>query len=531
MKLGKTLLIAATLAPAVYAAGPPGAVSRTLSLDEAIMMALAHNEAIVIQQESLIATESATLQAEGVYDPALDLEANYRHGTEALNTPFSGAPGTKAGPTAETGETLLTLTQYLPTGGNVALHADASRQTTDSDFVLLTPAYSTRIGVEYRQPLLRGLSIDPARLSLRIAAADRVRSAASLRREVTETVASVEKGYWSLASSRRAVEVREEAVHLADEQLAQTRARVEEGAAPETELSQPKAELERRRGEMYAAREAVSRDENALKRLILGATDTTLWATSILTNDDPNIAVVATASQEVDLLLQQALRDRPELDEFEAEIERRRAESAFASDTLRPGLDVFVSYDRIGLAGTVKDQDPNAAIMVTVPDWIDGGLGRSYGTLGEGRFHDTRAGIILSVPIGNRAAKGGAGIALAAQRQAEAGLDGVRKQVLSEVLDAAAAEETATQRVEAARAARQAADVQLSAERDRYGAGLSTNFLVLTRQNDFSRARLDEITALTDYRKARTEMARATGSLLDERRIQVEEWASRQGGR
>jgi outer membrane protein TolC len=45
---------------------------------------------------------------------------------------------------------------------------------------------------------------------------------------------------------------------------------------------------------------------------------------------------------------------------------------------------------------------------------------------------------------------------------------------------------------------------------------------VLTRQNDLSQARLTEISAQTDYRTARTEMARVTGSLLEERRIDVD---------
>jgi outer membrane protein TolC len=89
------------------------------------------------------------------------------------------------------------------------------------------------------------------------------------------------------------------------------------------------------------------------------------------------------------------------------------------------------------------------------------------------------------------------------------------------VLDAAAALETGGQRIEAARAGREAAEIQLSAERDRYDAGRSTNFLVLTRQNDLSRARLDEISALTLYRNARTEMARATGSLIEEHGLDV----------
>jgi len=96
----------------------------------------------------------------------------------------------------------------------------------------------------------------------------------------------------------------------------------------------------------------------------------------------------------------------------------------------------------------------------------------------------------------------------------------LRKEIRAEVLDAAAALETAGQRIEAARAAREAAEVQLSSERERYAVGLSTNFLVLTRQNDLSRARLDEISAQTDYHIASTEMARVSGSLLEDRHIE-----------
>ena len=60
-------------------------------------------------------------------------------------------------------------------------------------------------------------------------------------------------------------------------------------------------------------------------------------------------------------------------------------------------------------------------------------------------------------------------------------------------------------------------EVQLAAEEDRYRVGLSTNFLVLTRQNDLAAAKLAEIQALTDYRTALTELARATGALLEAR--------------
>jgi outer membrane protein TolC len=228
-------------------------------------------------------------------------------------------------------------------------------------------------------------------------------------------------------------------------------------------------------------------------------------------------AEVERAPVDVPALLQRALSERPELGIADAILERRRAETAFARDAVWPSLDAVVSYDRFGLAGT-----PNPAASTALPG-LDRGLGGSFESLGDGDFDATRVALVVELPIINRTARGNAAIARHVQRQAEADLAQVRKAIRAEVLDAAAAVETADQRIEAARSGRAAAETQLSAEQDRYATGLSTNFLVLTRQNDLSRARLDEISALTDYRTARTEMARAAGSLLEERGIHVDD--------
>ncbi|HLE85175.1 MAG TPA: TolC family protein, partial [Thermoanaerobaculia bacterium] len=201
---------------------------------------------------------------------------------------------------------------------------------------------------------------------------------------------------------------------------------------------------------------------------------------------------------------------------------RRRAEPAFARDGILPALDLVVSYDRFGLAGSRNlAAEPLPGQPADLPADLEGDLGSSLGQLADGDFDDARIALVFELPLGNRTARSEAEIARSAERRAEAALARARKAVRAEVLDAAAALETADGRIEAARAAREAAEVQLGAERERYAVGLSTNFLVLTRQNDLAGARLAEIEALTDYRAARVELARATGSLLEERGIEV----------
>ncbi len=349
-------------------------------------------------------------------------------------------------------------------------------------------------------------------MSVRVAQAGRDGATASLRRAIVETVAAVERAYWTLTASRLQIDVRDQAVRLAQEQLQETQARVETGDVPRTELAQPRAELERRRGELLASSEGLSRAQNGLKLLILDGAEDALWTEQLAPVENATVEIVPV---DVPASLERALAARPELKIADAVVKQRRAESAFARDGIWPSLDAVVSFDQFGLAGSLNPAGSGGPL----PSDLDGSFGKSFESLGRGDFDAARVGLVLGLPIGNRTARGNAEVARHTERQAEIDLARTRKTIQAEVLDAAAALETADQRIDAAKAGREAAEIQLSAEKDRYDAGRSTNFLVLTRQNDLSRARLDEISALTDYRTARTEMARATGSLLDERGI------------
>src|SRR5262249_45773382 len=168
----------------------------------------------------------------------------------------------------------------------------------------------------------------------------------------------------------------------------------------------------------------------------------------------------------------------------EAQLEARR------SDVL-PRLDLVASYGRRGLAGSANPEavDVNGQ-PVAAPPPLDGATGRSLGTIGENRFPNASAGVVFSVPLGNRAARANLAIAGSRVSQASLGITSAEQQVGAEIRNAVFALETAVQRIEAARASRVAAEIQLASEEDRFRAGLSTNFVVLTRQNDLTNARV-----------------------------------------
>jgi outer membrane protein TolC len=67
-----------------------------------------------------------------------------------------------------------------------------------------------------------------------------------------------------------------------------------------------------------------------------------------------------------------------------------------------------------------------------------------------------------------------------------------------------------------------ASEKQLDGEIKKFKLGLTTNFLVLTRQNELSQARLRRVSAIADYNKAVSELEKAAGIILAGRNISVE---------
>lgn len=507
------LLAALPLAAAEPDRGVP------LSLFDATKQALAKNHDIAVERDSFRIAGASVTRAGGSYDPGFRLDARYRDHTDALNSALLGAIPPDLGPSYTDLTSSLSLSQLLPTGGTVAATGILWRDTARSAFALLTPAWTTGFSIDLRQPLLQGLPIDPARRAIRIAKLERDRSVASIRRTVSDTVASVERAYWSLVAARRTVVVARKSVDLADQQKADTGTRIEGGVLPESDLAQPVAEVERRKGELFFAEETAKQAELALKSLFLDDARDPLWNRTIDPTDPPD---APKRSVDLDAALAEAEQRRPELQDASLLVARQDVEIEAAKDRIRPQLDLVASYGRRGLAGT---PNPNIisipGVPIAVPEPLVGSLGRSFGTIGSNEFSDAFVGLALALPIGNRTAMADAVIAEAQKRQLATRFDQTRQRVAVEVRNAVLALDTAAQRLEAARAGRVAAEVQLRAESERFTAGLSTNFFVLTRQNDLAKAEVTEISALTDYRIALTDLARSTGTLLEERQIRI----------
>jgi hypothetical protein len=146
-------------------------------------------QAIVIDRAALDAAESAVLGAKGAYDPFLEVEGGWRRIGEPANSVISGAPAGELGTTTHTPYVNASVTQLFSTCATASLQATTDRQGTNNTFVLLTPAYDTRLGVGFT-PLLRNRAVDPARSQLHAARRSVIRRCRAA--PVSDTVAAVE---------------------------------------------------------------------------------------------------------------------------------------------------------------------------------------------------------------------------------------------------------------------------------------------------------------------------------------------------
>jgi outer membrane protein len=515
------------LASSTLLAQEPSPLS--LTLQESTRRALAKNLDIAVERQFVLQADEAVQGTKGAYDPGLAVDAGWRHHLDPVNSIFSAAPDGELVPSMTHYSLGASLSQYLPTGGSVSFFTTLSHDTTNNIYTILSPAWGTSFGLSLRQPLLQSFSIDPARQAIRIAVINQNGESARLRRTVTDTVAAVENAYWSLVAALRAVEVLESSVALAKQQLNETQIRVDAGVLAKTDLAQPKAELERRRGLLAEARDLVNRRTTALKLLILSDSSDPDWGRTILPTDDPAMPEVHADASKATAT---ALKNRPEVAEAQAVVARSGVDVEAGQSAVLPRLDLVASYSRQGLAGTLNpDAVSFSGQPIVVPEPINGDLGRSYGTIGENRFPDVAVGLSFSLPIMNRAAKANLAVAKSQEEQAKISASQTNQRIVADVRDAVFDLTVQKQRLEAARAGRAAAETQLFAEQERFAVGLSTNFLVLTRQNDLTSARVTEISALTDYRRAAIEFARSQGTLLEERGISIGPPAAAGGGR
>ena len=430
------------------------------------------------------------------------------------------------------------------TGATYKLDFSNSRQLSDSTFQTLNPQYPTSLNLNLTQPLWRGLRIDDNRHRILVAKKNRALSDAQFRQKVIDVVTQAAGAYWDLDYAVKDYQSQLDAVRLAEQQKESNTRQMQQGVLAPIDVVAAETQVATFEQQYYQAQDTLTRAENALKQLMAGGRADALWSTGLtpVTKVDTEYAVGSLEEQTA-----AALKQRPEIAQARISSEVNQIDTRLYKDQTRPQMDFVATISSAGLAGNLVPPGPNPltgtfqplinqlntlstlaglaplslSTGTSVPPLLVGGYGQSLSNLASGVYPTVQLGVQMSLPIRNRAANANLNVSIAEGKRLKNQRELVELAVVADVRNSAQALAATESRFRAASRARDSAEEQYASEQRQFKAGTSTLFLVLQRQTDMIAARSRELRAQADVGRAIADLERATGVVLEKRKIEL----------
>ena len=525
--------------PQLALIGVPFDRQQSMSLKEVVELALRNNKDIEVSRSVVRSAEATLRGAQGFYDPKLTFNRFFFR--EVLPVSSSTLGGDQGSITAKGSTGGVSLFGFSPKGGGqYQVDYTDSQIKTNVIFATIDKQYKTNLTFSYTQPLMRNREIDEPRRQIEIAKKNLSLTDAQFRTNVIETITHVRNSYWDMVYALRNLQIQQDALRAAEEQLSLTRRLVGRGYVAPIDVTQVEAQVSNFREGLYMALEGVAKSDNALKNFIVSDIKDPLWNVLIIPSDPVDLKAPAIHAEQA---LTDALANRPELQQSDVALAINELNQRFYSDQKKPQVDLVASYSLDGLAGRVNPlsgQDPiefastdltnrvnQLSVMAglpplpppantgAVPDFLIGGYGQSLSNLFLNRFPTVRFGVQVELPIWNRKAEA----QLALSREEGSQLKTRRQQldqlIKVDVRTSLQSVRTAEARLRASAEARIATEQQYESEVRLYNGGRSTTYLVLDRQVALKNARGVELKGQMDLNKAISELDRATGRTVN----------------
>jgi outer membrane protein len=447
-------------------------------------------------------------------DPQIVANASGSHQSNIQNSTF--LPGIRS---LNSNNTVANVgyQQGFTSGGTLALFFNNSRLNQNNPLSLYNPTVTSNIGITFTQPLLRGFGFEANRRYIKIAANNRRVSDTVFLQQLIATVSGIVRLYWDLQSLNGDVRVREQAVASADQFLRDSRNQKDAGTFADIDVTRAQSELSRRQRDLAVARSLVRQQEAVVRDyLTRGRVDSAL-ANAPIVATDPLPEPSPAESVSIDQLYAVALRERPDAAQAKIQLENAELSLHGSQNGVRPELDVVATAENSGLAGAIEQPGFNVDHLLT------GGYGSALGELAHNNFPTYSVGVQVALPFRNQAARSDVIRDELTVRQQQIRIRQLEKQIRLEVTNASIAVDQARETYEATKSERVFQEQILADEQQKLEVGASTSYFVIEYQRDLAAARSAEVSALANYQKAKTALQRATGTILEDYQIVLDD--------
>jgi outer membrane protein len=430
-------------------------------------------------------------------------------------------------------------------GTNVSIGFNNTRVATgDAPFSPLSPQLNSSFRFQLTQHLLQGFGFAANTRFIRIAKNNRELSDVAFRLQIIDTVYQIENIYWDLVYAYENARVQNESLAFAQKTLSDTKKQVEIGSLAPIETVRAQSTVAQDQQLVTAAQTNLQLEQllmkNAITRNLKDATLATAEVIPTSTMDVPSQEPVVPTED----LINEALRHRAELVESRIDLNSRELSNKAVRSALLPTLDLFAYYGGSGLGGSQNPTNlcaneplaeqgegfcagPNAAAggQTFIPIAGTTGYGGTLNQLVNSTAPDKGVGLQLNIPLRNRAAQAVQVRSELEFRQAQMRLQQIENQVGVEIRNAQFAVQQNRASVDSAKAALELGRQSLDAEQKKYQFGTSTTTLVLQYQSQLASSESTLVNSMVAYEKARVELDRDTGELLDHLGISIDDAA------
>jgi outer membrane protein TolC len=467
-------------------AGYSSETPRSLTLNEAIHMAVEKNLDVRSELYNPAQFEADINRNRSIYDPLLNLQTSYTDSTmNSVNT---------FGTTVKS-ETLTlnsSLSQQFWTGGTAAV--TFNNGYTNSSFASLSNSWQTGLGVSISQPLLKNVGREATEIAINISRYSKFAALEHFNSRLLSTVAQVRTEYFKLYSLREDRRVKKVSLELAQKILSETKARVKAGVLPAMEILNAEFGAVTREKELNDAELAVSNQGDVL-RLLLQIEDK---VSDLQTVDLPPRDRLDVVESEA---IQKAL-NRPDIREQKRNLELNELQTRNFSQKIRPDLSLIASAQVSGLDSAYQ-RNINQVLAFDYPVWS--------------------IGLNFSFPLGNGAAENDYRKSRLKTEQTSLQLRSLEETSANDVRSAIRGIVAGYKQIEVTDRGTAFAEERLRAFMRKNEVGLATTKDVLDVENDLAVSRSNQISAVVGYANALTLYWQVTGELLEREGIRVVE--------
>ena len=489
-----TLFLCLLLLPSLALAGkePPPRRVLKLDLETALQDALRRNFSIEVQRiDSKIAGEGVRREL-GQFDPVFNITATrdettnrdvFNNGVQLQSRNISRLDRLSSG-----------ISGVTAWGAKYDLGYGSRGNTGNTG--LLGDLYDTTGSLSLTQPLLRGAGTAVTLAQVRIARNAAKVSEWQLRKQVIDVLTQTSDAYNELQLSIENLRVAERSRGLARQLLKDNQARVEIGVKSPLEVTEARAAAAAREEDVIRGQRAVMNNENFLKQLVTG--DLLEMLETRLEIDPPPSPRF---TGDVRGGIADALAMRPDYRQALLDLDRRHIQVVVQKNQLLPRIDLTGSLALLGL-----DNDSEG----------------SFSRIGRRDQTAWSAGVIFSIPLGNREASASLRQARLEVAKSLLAIEALEQQIIVDVDNAVGQIVTSQESITTSRVARRLARESLDAGEERLRAGTGTTFEVLELQKKLSDAEALEHKSTSTYNKSVARYHQDTGTTLREHNVVLE---------